>query len=114
MGFKKILRTDPKVADLAWPVPIVVNLLAAQFKRTDLVEAVGKLMGEFQIKPSWLELEITESTFMDYVEETVAALQVLHDIGVSLAIDDFGTWSLFSSPYLKRFPMDKLKIDRSF
>ncbi|MEC7303125.1 MAG: diguanylate cyclase, partial [Pseudomonadota bacterium] len=68
------------------PVPITVNLLAVQLKRTDLVEAVGKLMGEFQIEPSWLELEITESTIMDYVEETVAALHGLHDIGVSLAI----------------------------
>lgn len=84
-----------------------------QFKRTDLVEAVGKLVGEFQIEPSWLELEITESTIMDYVEETVAALHGLHDIVVSLAIDDFGTVHS-SLAYLKRFPMDKLKIDRSF
>ena len=95
------------------PVPIAVNLSAVQFKRTDLVEAVGKLIGEFQIEPSWLELEITESTIMDNVEETVAALHGLHDIGVSLAIDDFGTVHS-SLAYLKRFPMDKLKIDRSF
>ena len=95
------------------PVPIAVNLLAVQFKRTDLVEAVGKLIGEFQIEPSWLELEITESAIMDNVEETVAALHGLHDIGVSLAIDNFGTGHS-SLAYLKRFPMDKLKIDRSF
>ena len=73
-----------------------MNLLAVQFKRTDLVEAVGKLIGEFQIEPSWLELEITESMIMDNVEETVAALHGLHDIGVSLAIDNFGTGHFFS------------------
>ncbi|MEC8776229.1 MAG: EAL domain-containing protein, partial [Pseudomonadota bacterium] len=95
------------------PVPIAVNLLDVQFKRTDLVEAVGNLIGEFQIEPSWLELEITGSMIMDNVEETVSALHGLHDIGVSLAIDDFGTGHS-SLAYLKRFPMDKLKIDRSF
>ncbi len=95
------------------PVPIAVNLSAVQFKRTDLVKAVGKLIGEFQIEPSWLELEITESMIMDNVEETVAALHGLHDIGVSLAIDDFETGHSCLA-YLKRFPMDKLKIDRSF
>ena len=58
------------------PVPVAVNLLAEQFKRTDLVETVGKLIGEFQTEPSWLELEITESMTMDNVEETVEALHV--------------------------------------
>ncbi len=95
------------------PIPIAVNLSAVQFKRTDLVEAVGGLIKEFGIDPSWLELEITESMIMENVDSTVAALHGLHDIGVSLAIDDFGTGHS-SLAYLKRFPMDKLKIDRSF
>lgn len=94
------------------PVPIAVNLSAVQFKRTDLIEAVGKLIGEFQIEPSWLELEITESMITDNVEETVAALHGLHDMGVSLEIDDFGTGHS-SLAYIKRFQMDKLKIDHS-
>ena len=95
------------------PIPIAVNLSAVQFKRTDLVEAVGGLIEEFDVDPSWLELEITESMIMENVDSTVAALHGLHDIGVSLAIDDFGTGHS-SLAYLKRFPMDKLKIDRSF
>lgn len=95
------------------PVPIAVNLSAVQFKRTDLVEAIGQLIEEFRVEPEWLELEITESMIMDNVESTVQALHGLHDLGVSLAIDDFGTGHS-SLAYLKRFPMDKLKIDRSF
>lgn len=95
------------------PVPIAVNLSAVQFKRTDLVEAVGWLIEDLGVDPSWLELEITESMIMENVDSTVKALHGLHDIGVTLAIDDFGTGHS-SLAYLKRFPMDKLKIDRSF
>ena len=94
-------------------VPIAVNLSAVQFKRTDLVDGVGQLIDEFKIDPSCLELEITKSMIMENVDATVKALHGLHDIGVSLAIDDFGTGHS-SLAYLKRFPMDKLKIDRSF
>lgn len=94
-------------------IPIAVNLSAVQFKRTDLVDGVRQLINEYQIDPSALELEITESMIMENVDATVAALHGLHQIGVSLAIDDFGTGHS-SLAYLKRFPMDKLKIDRSF
>ena len=100
-------------ADGLPPIPIAVNLSAEQFKRTDLVDAVGCLVSDFGIDPGWLELEITESMIMENVDSTVDALHGLHDIGVSLAIDDFGTGHS-SLAYLKRFPMDKLKIDRSF
>jgi EAL domain-containing protein (putative c-di-GMP-specific phosphodiesterase class I) len=95
------------------PIPIAVNLSAVQFKRTDLVEGIGQMINEFKVDPASLELEITESMIMENVEATVMALHGLHDIGVSLAIDDFGTGHS-SLAYLKRFPMDKLKIDRSF
>jgi len=95
------------------PIPIAVNLSAVQFKRTDLVEGIGQMINEFKINPACLELEITESMIMENVKATVMALHGLHDIGVSLAIDDFGTGHS-SLAYLKRFPMDKLKIDRSF
>ena len=69
------------------------------------------MINEFKINPACLELEITESMIMENVEATVMALHGLHDIGVSLAIDDFGTGHS-SSAYLKRFPLDKIKINR--
>jgi EAL domain-containing protein (putative c-di-GMP-specific phosphodiesterase class I) len=95
------------------PIPIAMNLSVVLFKRTDLVEGIGQMINEFKVDPASLELEITESMIMENVEATVMALHGLHDIGVSLAIDDFGTGHS-SLAYLKRFPMDKLKIDRSF
>ena len=95
------------------PIPIAVNLSALQFKRTDLVEGIGQMINEFKINPACLELEITESMIMENVKATVMALRGLHDIGVSLAIDDFVTGHS-SLAYLKRFPMGKLKNDRSF
>ncbi len=95
------------------PIPIAVNLSAVQFKQTNLVDTVGHMISKTGLDPRWLELEITESMIMENVDSTVKALQDLHDLGVSLSIDDFGTGHS-SLAYLKRFPMDKLKIDRSF
>jgi len=100
-------------ADSMPPIPIAVNLSAVQFKRTDLVDGIGRILAEYKVDPVCLELEITESMIMENVDATVTALHGLHEIGVSLAIDDFGTGHS-SLAYLKRFPMDKLKIDRSF
>ena len=100
-------------ADGMPPIPIAVNLSAVQFKRTDLVDGIRKIIAEYKVDPVCLELEITESMIMENVDATVMALHGLHEIGVSLAIDDFGTGHS-SLAYLKRFPMDKLKIDRSF
>ena len=71
-----------------------MNLLAEQFKRTDLVEAVGKLIGEFQTEPSWLELEITEA--IDNVEETVEALHVFARYRRQSCDRRFWNGSLFS------------------
>ena len=94
-------------------IPIAVNLSAVEFKRTDLVEGIGQMINEFKSNPACLKLEITESMSMENIETTVIALHGLHDIGLSLAINDFGTGHS-SSAYFKRFPSDKIKIKIPF
>ena len=94
-------------------VPVSVNLSPRQFRQTDLVESVSNILAETGQPASLLELEITESTLMHDVDETLAKLEALSAMGVRLAIDDFGT-GYSSLAYLKRFPVDKLKIDQSF
>ncbi|MBF0392860.1 MAG: EAL domain-containing protein [Alphaproteobacteria bacterium] len=95
------------------PVPIAVNLSAHQFRQPDLVEMVVRVLEETGVAPSLLELELTESAVMQNAELTVTTLMRLHEHGIGLSIDDFGT-GYSSLSYLKRFPIDKLKIDRSF
>jgi len=95
------------------PVPIAVNLSAKQFQRNDICATVARTLEEHGIEPRFLELEITETAAMKNASETVATLRQLKDIGVRISIDDFGT-GYSSLGYLKRFPVDALKIDRSF
>ena len=95
------------------PVPMAVNLSTRQFRATDLVEMVGAILAESGIDPHRLELEITESVLMQQPQAAELVLARLHDMGVVLAIDDFGT-GYSSLSYLKRFPIDYLKIDKSF
>ena len=92
---------------------IGVNLSARQFQHPDLVEEVASILSETGLEPRALELEITESVVMDSAEDAVDKFEKLKEIGVRLAIDDFGT-GYSSMNYLKRFPLDLLKIDRSF
>jgi len=92
---------------------IAVNVSGAQFYQSDLVAYVGKVLKETGLKPSRLELEVTESVFMDDIGHTIETLQKLHALGVELAIDDFGT-GYSSLSYLRQFPIDRLKIDQSF
>lgn len=92
---------------------IAVNLSPRQFLQADLVEAVTVALRDSQLAPECLVLEITESLLMQDVESTIATLRSLDALGVRLAIDDFGT-GYSSLSYLKRFPIDQLKIDRSF
>jgi EAL domain-containing protein (putative c-di-GMP-specific phosphodiesterase class I) len=94
-------------------VRIAVNLSGRQFVRQDLLGMVQKVLGETGIAPQYLELELTESTIMEHVDETIETLLALRKLGVHLAIDDFGT-GYSSMAYLKRFTIDKLKIDQSF
>jgi len=90
-----------------------VNVSARQFTTGDLPATVSRIVQETRLDPSYLELEITESVAMHDVERTIATLSALRDIGVKLAIDDFGT-GYSSLSYLKRFPIHRLKIDKSF
>jgi EAL domain-containing protein (putative c-di-GMP-specific phosphodiesterase class I) len=95
------------------PLRVAVNLSGRQFKQPDFVERVGEILKQTGLAPSCLELELTESTIMSNGEETIRILQKLKNMGVTLAIDDFGT-GYSSLSYLKHFPIDRLKIDRSF
>lgn len=95
------------------PIRVAVNVSGAQFYQSDLVNFVSKCLTETGLTPSNLELEVTESVFMDDIQHTVETLQQLHKLGVELAIDDFGT-GYSSLSYLRQFPIDRLKIDQSF
>ena len=92
---------------------IAVNLSPRQFNDPNLPRIVAAALKESGLPPRLLELEITESLAMRETDATLATLQKLKQLGVSIAIDDFGT-GYSSLAYLKRFPVDKLKIDRSF
>ncbi|CAA7613846.1 PAS:GGDEF:EAL:GAF (fragment) [Magnetospirillum sp. LM-5] len=95
------------------PVKIAVNLSAHQLHQADLAERIQAMVGEHGVDPSLLELEVTESAVMSHAERAIATLETLHRAGFSVAIDDFGT-GYSSLSYLKKFPVDTLKIDRSF
>ncbi len=95
------------------PVPVAVNLSPRQFRNRDLVHMIDKVLEESGTDPHLLELEITESSVMDDPEFAMQTLQACHERGIRIAIDDFGT-GYSSLSYLKRFPLDVLKIDRSF
>ena len=92
---------------------ISVNVSALQFQQTDFVSTVASALQEADLPADRIELELTESILIRDVEETLKKLKALADLGVKMSIDDFGT-GYSSLSYLKRFPINKLKIDRSF
>jgi diguanylate cyclase (GGDEF)-like protein len=94
-------------------VPVAVNLSARQFRRAVLGETIQRILRECRVAPRLLELELTESMIMQDSEAAAATMQQLKALGVTLALDDFGT-GYSSLNYLRRFPVDCLKIDRSF
>lgn len=103
---------DWRVAGMP-PLRVAVNLSALQFRQRNLYEQVSGLLRRYDLPPGVLELELTETLLMQGVERTLATLHELTVLGVGIAIDDFGT-GYSSLSYLKRFPIQKLKIDRSF
>jgi PAS domain S-box-containing protein len=92
---------------------ISINLSARQFRRRDLAASIGGMLHETGIDASRVELELTESTLIDNIEEAIATMHALKSLGVRLSLDDFGT-GFSSLSYLRRFPIDRLKIDKSF
>ena len=92
---------------------VAVNLSARQFTDPSLLARINSVIEISQIPPHCLELEITESTLMEDVESAIQIMQEIKKIGVAIAIDDFGT-GYSSLAYIKRFPIDVLKVDRSF
>ncbi|WP_435640834.1 putative bifunctional diguanylate cyclase/phosphodiesterase [Micavibrio aeruginosavorus] len=94
-------------------IRIAINVSGAQFYQSDLVAYVRDILNKTGLNPKMLELEVTESVFMDDIQHTIHTLQDLHGLGVELAIDDFGT-GYSSLSYLRQFPIDRLKIDQSF
>jgi diguanylate cyclase (GGDEF)-like protein len=95
------------------PIPISVNVSAVQFREKHFLDMVARVLKETGLDPRYLELELTESVTMQDLELTASLLESLKRMGVSLSIDDFGT-GYSSLSYLKRFPIDTLKIDKSF
>ncbi len=94
-------------------VRMAVNLSARQFRDQNLVELVDRVLKETELAAKWLELEITESMLMENTDRNFEVLRAFNERGVGLSIDDFGT-GYSSLAYLKRMPIDTLKIDRSF
>jgi EAL domain-containing protein (putative c-di-GMP-specific phosphodiesterase class I) len=94
-------------------VPISVNLSSRQFQQPDLPQQIEDILKEFGVDPFFLEIELTESTVMHDLEEAAQIIHRIKKLGVYVAVDDFGT-GYSSLAYLKRFHLDKLKIDSSF
>lgn len=95
------------------PCRMSINLSSVQFKRSALTETIKDIIEETGLPPQYLELELTESSVMTDVEQNILRLRQLKQMGIKIAIDDFGT-GYSSLSYLKKFPIDTLKIDRSF
>lgn len=95
------------------PITMSVNLSARQFVKKDLVQSIEKILADTGLPADLLELELTESLIMHNAELFIITLGNLKALGINLAVDDFGT-GFSSLAYLKRFPIDRLKIDRSF
>jgi diguanylate cyclase (GGDEF)-like protein len=95
------------------PIPIAVNVSALQFQQDEFIDRVARALADNDLPPQLLELELTESILVRDAADALQRLRTLAGLGVRLAIDDFGT-GYSSLSYLKRFPIDKLKIDGSF
>jgi EAL domain-containing protein (putative c-di-GMP-specific phosphodiesterase class I) len=95
------------------PMRVAVNLAPSQFRLANLVEQIRKALEAAQLDAQYLEVELTESAVMSDAEESIIILESISRMGVLVSVDDFGT-GYSSMSYLRRFPIDKLKIDRCF
>ena len=113
-----VLRTASAQAK-AWqhkgvlPMPMAINVSARQFKEGRLADTIERILVETGLEPRFLEVELTEGTLMEDTEISTVVLAELKAMGINIALDDFGT-GYSSMSYLKRFPIDTLKIDKSF
>ncbi|MEE4096936.1 EAL domain-containing protein [Pseudomonas viridiflava] len=92
---------------------VAVNVSGQQIEGSGLIADIGKALERHKVDPKWLEVELTESSLMENTSHTITTLQTLKNMGVRISIDDFGT-GYSSLAYLRRFPIDKLKIDIAF
>ena len=99
--------------ELGHPMVVSVNVSALEFRQPDFIDRLTALLATYQLPAHWLELELTESILLQDAHETEQRLRVLGDLGVRLAIDDFGT-GYSNLGYLKKLPIQKLKVDQSF
>lgn len=101
--------TLPQMADLV----LAVNVSARQFRQPDFVKIVRDKLAQFQVNPARLKIELTESVVLDNVDEVIERMMQIKALGVTFSLDDFGT-GFSSLSYLKRLPLDQVKIDQSF
>ncbi len=94
-------------------LPISINLSARQFREISIVQTIHNALQEVELEPKFLKIEITETHVMQDVDYTISTLEILREMGIHVALDDFGT-GYSSLNYLKRLPIDQLKIDKSF
>lgn len=111
---KKTCEQNKKWRDMGlMQIPISVNLSPYQFKQKDLITNIRNIIFETGMDPKWLELEITESGIMENEGDAIEKLNEIHSLGISISIDDFGT-GYSSLSKLKTYPVDVLKIDKTF
>ena len=96
-----------------FPFVLSINISALQYKKDDFEESIMSVLNKYQVRPSEIELEITESILIDDFQAVTEKLKVLRGHGIRISLDDFGT-GFSSLSYLKKFPIDTLKIDKSF
>jgi len=95
------------------PIPVAVNLSGIQLRQKDFLKSVAQILRDGELDPRYLAIELTESTLLQNVDSAATCLHRLKAMGLQIVLDDFGT-GYSSLGYLKRFPVDKLKIDKSF
>lgn len=101
--------THPQLGHLV----LSVNVSPKQYLQPNFVPEIQQMLAETEISPQHLKLELTESMLVDNVEDIIAKMEALREVGICFSLDDFGT-GYSSLSYLKRFPFDQLKIDQSF